>query len=289
MGVYERDICTHRTYINPSLALGLALGLAGLIAPTLAHFCCFEFQTFPVSVLLVRPTAVGFRSMELVKVSDGISGWATGAKESTRGVVVIQEWWGVTTIVKDHASYIAERCHARCFIPDIYHGKSTVDKEEASHLMNNLDWQRAVQEINECVEFLRRSGCKHVGVVGFCMGGALACAVGQHGNVDCAVAFYGTPPAGLAQPENVHVPMQLHCGPLDDHAGFSDVDTVEAWAGKCASATAYVDYEGCGHGFLNTGELAAELRAKMGFPTPSKDMQTRAWDRLAAFFEKHLG
>jgi len=27
----------------------------------------------------------------------------------------------------------------------------------------------------------------------------------------------------------------------------------------------------------------------MGFPTPSKDMQTRAWDRLAAFFEKHLG
>ena len=41
--------------------------------------------------------------------------------------------------------------------------------------MNGLDWQRAVQEISECVEYLRREGCEHVGVVGFCMGGALAC------------------------------------------------------------------------------------------------------------------
>jgi carboxymethylenebutenolidase len=227
--------------------------------------------------------------MEQIKVSDAIDGWVTGEKDSKRGVIVIQEWWGITPIIKDHAVTIAERCHARCLIPDIYHGKSTVDKEEASHLMNNLDWQRAVQEINECVEFLRRSGCGRVGVVGFCMGGALACAVAQHCKVDCAVAFYGTPPAGLAQPENVQVPIELHTGPLDDHTGFSDVATVEAWAGKCTTSKAYVDYEGCGHGFLNTGELAAELRAKMGFPTPPEDMQKRAWDRLAAFFEKYLG
>ncbi len=227
--------------------------------------------------------------MEQIRVSDAISGWVTAGEDHKRGVVVIQEWWGITSITRCHASTIAERCRAKCLIPDIYHGKSTVDKEEAAHLMNGLDWQRAVQEISECVEYLRREGCEHVGVVGFCMGGALACAVAQHCKVDCAVAFYGTPPAGLAQPENVHVPIELHAGPLDEHKGFSDMGTVEAWAGKCPNAKAYLDYEGCGHGFLNTGELAAELRAKMGFPTPPEDMQKLAWDRLTAFFEKHLG
>lgn len=154
--------------------------------------------------------------------------------------------------------------------------------------MSHLDWQRAVQEICECVEYLRSNGCEKVGVTGFCMGGALACAVAQHCKVDCAVAFYGTPPASLAQPENVKVPVHLHAGPLDDHAGFSDVDTVQSWANACPTATAYVDYEGCGHGFLNSGELAAELRAKMGFPTPPEAMQKLAWDRLFTFFNQHL-
>lgn len=39
--------------------------------------------------------------------------------------------------------------------PDLYKGKVGVDKEEAQHLMSNLDFPTAVQEIKACVQYLR--------------------------------------------------------------------------------------------------------------------------------------
>ena len=74
--------------------------------------------------------------MEQIRVSDAISGWVTAGEDHKRGVVVIQEWWGITSITRCHASTIAERCRAKCLIPDIYHGKSTVDKEEGGDPLN---------------------------------------------------------------------------------------------------------------------------------------------------------
>lgn len=210
--------------------------------------------------------------MEEVRVSDNINGFVCGPKDAAQGVVVIQEWWGITPIIKGHAESLAARGGFRCLIPDIYHGKTTVEKEEATHLMNNLDWQRAVSEICECVEYLRANGCSKIGVVGFCMGGALSGACAQHCNVDCAVSFYGTPPEALAQPESITVPMELHTGVLDDHKGFSDVNTVEAWGSKAKNATVFT-YEHCGHGFLNTVRVRHH---------PLFHRSTQAWWSLVA-------
>jgi len=92
--------------------------------------------------------------------------------------------------IKEHATKIASHGY-RCLIPDIYHGKIGIDKEEASHLMSNLDWQRAVAEITEAVTYLKENGATKVGAVGFCMGGALSLAAAQHCGIDCAQPFYG--------------------------------------------------------------------------------------------------
>lgn len=215
-----------------------------------------------------------------------LSGFACGpVKTGSTGIVVIQEWWGITSITKSHAERLAENGY-RCLIPDLYHGKSTVDKEEASHLMNGLDWQGAVQECCQAIEYLRGEGCSKVVVIGFCMGGALCLAAGQHCNLDGAVSFYGTPPKELAQPENVRIPVQVHVGELDNHVGFSDVPTVEGWISDLTSAGGsgvMYTYEACGHGFLNTGDLAVELRTKMGHPEPTKAVQERAWERVLEF------
>ena len=45
-----------------------------------------------------------------------------------------------------------------------------------------------------------------VGVVGFCMGGALSLLAAQHGGVDAAVAFYGTPPPELQDVRHPNAP-----------------------------------------------------------------------------------
>jgi hypothetical protein len=64
----------------------------------------------------------------------------------------------------------------RVLVPDLYRGKLGVDAEEASHLMTNLDWAGAVQDIGAAADMLAEDGNGSVGVVGFCMGGALSLA-----------------------------------------------------------------------------------------------------------------
>lgn len=173
----------------------------------------------------------------------------------------------------------------------MYHGKIGVDKEEASHLLSKLDWQRAVEEMTQAVDFLRANGAQKVGAIGFCMGGALALAAAQHSGIDCAQPFYGCPSRELCQPEAIKVPVALHFGELDDHVGFSDPDTARRWAEEMnaagGSAVAYI-YEKCGHAFLNSGDTGMEKRQYMGFPEPPQEQQDLAWERVFKFFEEHL-
>ena len=193
-------------------------------------------------------------------------------------------------VIKGHAEKIAAQGY-RCLIPDIYHGKIGIDKEEASHLFSNLDWARAVEEIKQAVQYLKDNGATKVGSIGFCMGGALSLAAAQHADVNCAVPFYGTPSPELAQPENIKVPVALHTGALDAMKGFSDPDTVRGMAEKInaagGSAVAYV-YEECGHAFLNTGEEGIAKREHMGFPHPPTAAPELAWERVFAFLAENL-
>ena len=78
-------------------------------------------------------------------------------------VIVLQEWWGVTDMIKEHALKIAAQGY-RVLIPDVYKGKLGVDKEEAHHLMSNLDFPAAVVEIGDAASYLKEEGAPHVGV-----------------------------------------------------------------------------------------------------------------------------
>ena len=100
--------------------------------------------------------------------------------EGAPAIVVIQEWWGLNDQIRREADRLAD-CGYLALVPDLYHGKSAVVEEEAHHLMQGLDFGSAVaQEIRGAVDYLRAHASK-VGIVGFCMGGALtmlsACAI----------------------------------------------------------------------------------------------------------------
>lgn len=202
---------------------------------------------------------------------------ASGGDGAKAGVVVLQEWWGLVPHIEDIAGRVAGLGY-HALAPDLYHGEKTVEVEEAEHLMNGLDWGRAVAEIKGAVAELRSRGCEKVGVVGFCMGGALSCLASATAGVDAAVAFYGFPP-----PPN---PMDTTCPPtlifFGEDEGFFDVDAAKAWAEKQRGAgvedTSVRVYEGAGHAFFNdTRDSYHEASAK------------DAWQRTVAHFKKHLG
>src|SRR6185436_3663851 len=108
-------------------------------------------------------------------------------------VVVIQEWWGLVPHIED----LVDRFAAAGFCalaPDLYHGKTTKSPDEAGKLLMELDADRAEREIAGAGEYLlKRPECtsKTYGVVGFCMGGALAqYTATKEKNVSAAASFY---------------------------------------------------------------------------------------------------
>lgn len=109
------------------------------------------------------------------KRADGttVPGYTYG--DSGPGVIVLQEWWGIDDEVKAHAKKISEQGY-RTLVPDLYRGKLGVEAEEAQHLMDGLDWPGAVDDIRGAVDHLKPHG--PVGIIGFCMGGALTLASG---------------------------------------------------------------------------------------------------------------
>jgi dienelactone hydrolase len=70
-------------------------------------------------------------------------------------IVVIQEWWGVNEQIRGVADRLASAGYI-ALVPDLYRGKSTVEAEEAHHLMTGLNFgDAASQDIRGAVQFLK--------------------------------------------------------------------------------------------------------------------------------------
>jgi carboxymethylenebutenolidase len=194
------------------------------------------------------------------------------------GVIVLQEWWGIVPHIEDVVRRFAAHGYV-ALAPDLYHGKSTLDAEEASHLMNGLDWGRAAVEIQAAVRHLReKEGCTRVGIVGFCMGGALAMIGAAVADVDAYAAFYGFPPKGGADLSKVAAPGLLFFG---EHEGFFSVPDAQSFAQAQTArgiATDVVVYPGAGHAFFNDTRPEAYER----------NAANDAWRRTLALFSARL-
>jgi carboxymethylenebutenolidase len=193
------------------------------------------------------------------------------------GVVVIQEWWGLNDQIKKTADRFAQAGY-RALVPDLYRGKVTAAPDEANHLMTGLNFADAgKQDIRGCAQHLKAGGGK-VGVLGFCMGGALTIIAGVHvPEVDAAVCFYGIPPKEAADPAQMRVPFQGHFANKDDWCTPAAVNTLEAALKKAGKKFELFRYE-AQHAFMN------EARPEVYDASAAK----QAWERCLAFLGTHV-
>lgn len=201
------------------------------------------------------------------------------------GVVVIQEWWGLNDQIRGVADRLAA-AGLRALVPDLYRGKSTVEAEEANHLMTGLDFGAAAsQDIRGAVQHLKQ-GSPKVGVTGFCMGGALTVlSAVMVPELDATVVWYGMPPLEFVDATKIKAPMMAHWGTQDEFFGEAGVDALEA---KLREAK--VDYTG--HRYLAHHAFANETAQGPGrIPATQYDAAwaQMAWDRTLRFFGRHLG
>jgi carboxymethylenebutenolidase len=154
-------------------------------------------------------------------------------------VVVIQEWWGLNDQIRGVADRLAAAGY-QALVPDLYRGQSTVEAEEANHLMEGLNFgDAASQDIRGAVQFLKTRAPK-VGVTGFCMGGALTLlALTQSPEIDAGVVWYGCPPLEYIDASKIRAPLQGHWATQDQ---FFKIETVAALEDKLRGAGVNFDF-----------------------------------------------
>jgi carboxymethylenebutenolidase len=198
------------------------------------------------------------------------------AGDKAPGVVVIQEWWGLNEQIKGVADKLAAIGY-RALVPDLYKGKVTLDMAEAKHLMTNLNFgDAATQDVRGAAQHLKQSSAK-VGVVGFCMGGALTVLAAMYvQEADACSSWYGFPPEQAGDVKTIKTPLQLHLAEQDQ--SFSP-EAARALLAKLKEGN--VPHEAywykAGHAFFN----------EKG-PNYNADAAKLAWDRTVEFFAKHL-
>ncbi len=211
-------------------------------------------------------------------------GYFAGASQADApGVVLFAEWWGLDERIKETADRLAGDGF-NVLVPDLYRGRSAATGDEANHLMQGLDFaDAATQDGAGAARYLRDRGAKRVGVMGFCMGGALAMIGVMHGNeFDAASIWYGYPPGEAGDPGTISVPIQGHWALRD---GFFTIDGVDAIERKLAAAgrsPEFHRYE-AEHGFYNTGEAG-----QGGLGHYHREHAETAWHRTVDFFNRTL-
>jgi len=195
-------------------------------------------------------------------------------------VVLLQEYWGLN----EHVKSLVDRLAGEGFLvvaPDLYHGKLAKDAAEAGQLMTALDTLEAMKEIGAAATFLKAHarGNGKVGVIGFCLGGALTFAAACHvEGLSAAVPFYGVPPAEKVDYAKVTAPVLAHFAKVDQWASVDKAEAIKAKIEAAGKTTMQLEVYDAGHAFVNDTRPEAydEKSAKL------------AWQRTVDFLKKHL-
>lgn len=198
------------------------------------------------------------------------------------GLVVIQEWWGLVAHIQD----VADRLAAEGFValvPDLYHGETTTEPDEAAKLLMSLNMERAVQDMGGAVDYVAaHSSSTGVGVIGFCMGGALALllATRRPDAVKAVVPFYGIVGGPMPAPDwsQMTAAVQGHYAENDDMAGPAAVDKLGQELGDLGIRVELFLYPGTSHAFFN------DTRPEVYDPEAS----ALAWQRAVGFLRTAL-
>ena len=198
------------------------------------------------------------------------------------GLVVIQEWMGVT----DQLRSLAGRFEAEGFItavPDLYEGKVGKSMEENRVLMQGLREDGVKQQLRGAIETLRAHpevGDSKVGVLGFCMGGRLALYAGcSLDHVGAVVDFYGgSNPAFPLDLSKMRAPVLGIFGAQDKSI---PPEAIESLRQQIKTAGKHIDvavYPSAGHAFLRDTDPA------LYHPEAAAD----AFERAVAFLKRFL-
>ena len=197
--------------------------------------------------------------------------------DTTRAVVVVQEYWGLN----DHIRDIANRYAAEGFIavaPDLYRGQVAKTAAEAGQIMQALKLDDGIAMIRSAMDAARGEfGITHFGITGFCMGGTYALrAACELEGLSAAAPFYGDIPEEDVL-KRLTVPTIFVSATLDKWINPEKVASLEDAAERYELPVTSVKYD-ADHAFFNN------TRPEVYNETAARD----AWALVVGLFNDNL-
>ncbi len=215
-----------------------------------------------------------------LKAADGytLSAYVAGPEGATKGIVVIQEIFGVNHHMREMADRFAAAGYAVVapalfdrVEPGVELGYTPDDIAKGRDYRMKLTDAQVLADVEAAAAHL--SG-KKLGIVGYCFGGTVAWwGATRSKSFAAACGWYGGGIAGNKD-ERPSCPVQLHFGEKDASIPMTDVQAIRAAQPKVETFV----YAGAGHGF------GCDERGS--FSKPDYEL---AQQRTLAFFAKHLG
>ena len=210
----------------------------------------------------------------------------TPASGSGPAVLVIQEWWGLDSGIKEMANRLGQAGFV-ALAPDLYHGElaSHDEMDKASHLMQSLPPDRAGRDMSGAIDYLAGHPAvtsKGIGVVGFCMGGMLSfiIAANRPDRVKAVVPFYGFP-QGATEPDWSTLTAAVS-GHMAEHDSFFTPEAARALEAKLRAMGKNVTltvHPGTGHAFMGPHNALGTFNAEVA---------GKVWPQAVAFLKETL-
>jgi carboxymethylenebutenolidase len=197
------------------------------------------------------------------------------------GVMVIQEWWGLDSGIKE----MADRLGTAGFValaPDLYHGELAghTEMDKAAQLMHSMPPDRAGRDMSGAVDYLSNHPAvtsNGIGVVGFCMGGMLSfiIAANRPDKVTAVVPFYGFP-QGAMEPDwsKLTASISGHMAENDDYFPPAAARALEAKLRGLGKKVTLTIHPGSGHAFMAPHNALGTLNAALA---------AQIWPEVVAF------
>jgi len=209
-----------------------------------------------------------------------IAGYLSEPDDAPKGgLIVIQEWWGLTPDIKEIADRYAVEGYL-AFAPDLYHGQVASEPDEARKLAMSMERDLAAREIDAAIDWLKSvRGLRKVGVVGYCMGGglALATAIRPSSNVDAVHVYYGGGMPAAEQIATIKVPVLGSYGEDDAGIPVAQVTMLRDTLAAHDVTSDITIYPGAEHSFFNDTR-----------PSYNEAAAVDSWQRSVDWFDSYV-